>query len=499
MAGTRAGQYDIAVIGGGPAGLAIAEVAPRLGVRMAIIEAAKLGGDCTWSGCVPSKALLAAGNARQRGRSAERFGLPGFEERGAVDLGAVMDRVHDHQQGIFERADAPELLRERGIDVIEGRATFEGPERVVVGGAPVDARYFVIATGASAAVPPIPGLAEAGYLTNETVWELRELPERLLVIGGGAVGLELGQAFGRLGSGVTIVEAAAEVLPTLDGELASELRGALEADGVAVHTGATVRAIEGRAGGPCAIVETASAGTIELPTDRVLVATGRVPNVAGLGLEAAGVAYDARAGITVDGNMRTSNPRVYAAGDVIPGPQFTHTAAMEGVSAMMSAVLLMPRPLDPRLVPVVTFTSPETASIGLTEAEARARYDDVRVRRAPLLDSDRATVDQAPPGFMKVVTRGKSERIEGAQIVAPAAGEVIHEFGLAMREGLGLRDLAELPHAYPSYAMSVQMTGIEAMRPWMASGSVQRFASFARRVPGERLRGALRSVFRRIS
>ncbi len=492
-----AAQYDIAVIGGGPAGLAIAEVAPRLGVRMAIIEAAKLGGDCTWAGCVPSKALLAAGNARQRGRSAERFGLPGFEERGAVDLGAVMDRIHDHQQGIFERADAPELLRERGIDVIEGRAQFEGPDRVTVNGAPVDARYFVIATGASAAVPPIPGLAEAGYLTNETVWELRELPRRLLVIGGGAVGLELGQAFGRLGSSVTIVEAAAEVLPALDGGLASTLRGALESEGVAVHTSASVRAIEGRDDGPCAVVETAD-GVIEVAYDQVLVATGRRPNVKGLGLEAAGVAYDPRAGVAVDGNMRTSNPRVYAAGDVIPGPQFTHTAAMEGVSAMMSAVLLMPRPLDPQLVPVVTYTSPETASIGLTEAEARAQYDDVRVRRTPLLESDRATVDQAPPGFVQVVTRGGGERIVGAQIVAPAAGEVIHEFGLAMREGLGLRDLARLPHAYPSYALSAQLAGVEAMRPWLDSGSIQRFASFARWVPGERLRGVLRRVFRRL-
>ena len=183
-------QYDIAVIGGGPAGLAIAEVAPRLGIRMAIIEAARLGGDCTWSGCVPSKALLAAGNARQRGRTAERFGLPGFEERGAVDLGAVMDRIHDHQQGIFERADAPELLRARGIDVIEGRGVFEGPDRLVVNEAVIEARYFVVATGASAAVPPIPGLEEVGYLTNESVWELRELPARLLVVGAGAVGLE---------------------------------------------------------------------------------------------------------------------------------------------------------------------------------------------------------------------------------------------------------------------------------------------------------------------
>lgn len=491
-------QYDIAVIGGGPAGLAISEVAPRLGVRVAIIEGAKLGGDCTWSGCVPSKALLAAGNARHRGRSAERFGLPGFEERGAVDLGAVMDRIHDHQQSIFERADAPDVLRERGIDVIEGYARFEGPDRVVVDGKLVDARYFVVATGASAAVPPIPGLAEAGYLTNENVWELRELPRRLLVIGGGAVGLELGQAFGRLGSDVTIVEAAAEVLPALDGELASTLRGALEGDGVTVHTSVVVRSIERRGDGACAVVETADGATVELAYDQVLVATGRRPNVSELGLEAAGVTYDPRAGIAVDGNMCTSNPRVYAAGDVIPGPRFTHTAAMEGVSAMMSAVLLMPRPLDPRLIPIVTYTSPETASIGLTEAEARAQYEDVRVRRAPLLDSDRATVDQTAPGFVKVITRGKGERIEGAQIVAPAAGEVIHEFGLAMREQLGLRELAQLPHAYPSYALSAQMAGVEAMRPWLASGSIQRFASFARSVPNERLRGALRRVFRRI-
>ena len=448
---------------------------------------------------MPSKALLAAANARHQANHTERFGLPRFEATASVDLGAVMDRVHDHQQDIFQRSDSPDVLRERGVTLIEGRAQFDGPDQISVGGRPIDARYVVIATGASAAVPPIPGLDQIEYLTNETVWSLRELPQRLLIVGAGTVGLELGQAFSRLGSAVTILEAAPEVLPALDGELASTLRGALEAEGVTIHPSAAVRSFEAREDGPCAIVELPSTGTVEIAADQVLIAAGRRPNVEGLGLELAGIEYDPRTGIEVDDDLRTSNPRVYAAGDVIPGPQFTHVAALEGVAAMMSSVLLMPRPVAHRLVPAVTFTNPETASIGLTETEARARFgDEVHVYRSPLLESDRATVDQAPPGFVKVITRGKHDRIEGAQIVAPAAGEIIHEFGLAMREGLGLRDLAELPHAYPSYAVSAQLAGVEAMRKWLHGGSAQRFSAFARRVPNERLRDALRRVFRRL-
>lgn len=472
---------------------------PRLGVRVAVIEAAKLGGDCTWAGCVPSKALLAAGSAHYRAQRTDHFGLPRFEAIAPVDLGAVMDRLHDHQQEIFKRADSPELLRERGVDVIEGRARFTAPDRVEVNGEPVVARYFVVATGTSAAIPPIAGLDAVDYLTNESIWSLRELPARLLVIGAGAAGLELGQAFGRLGSAVTILEAAPEVLPAGDRELGATLRGALEAEGVTVHTASNVRAIEVRAGEPCAIVEHSDTGSTAIGFDQLLVATGRRPNVGQLGLEAAGVAFDRAAGIMVDDSLRTSNPRVYAAGDVIPGPRFTHLAALEGVAAMMSAVLLMPRPVDHRLVPTVTYTSPESASIGLTEGEARVRFgDDTHVYRSPLLDSDRATVEQAPEGFVKVITRGGKERIEGAQVIAPAAGELIHEFGLAMSEGLGLRDLAELPHAYPSYSISTQLAGIEAVRPWLESRWVQRYASFTRGVPNERLRGTLRTILRRL-
>lgn len=491
-------KYDLAVIGGGPAGLVISEVAPRLGIRAVVIEADRLGGDCTWSGCVPSKALIAAANAHHRARHTERFGLPAFEAAGTVDLGAVMDRLHDHQQDIFERADAPEVLRGRGVDVIEGRASFAGPNDLQVNGERIDARYVVVATGASAAVPPIPGLAESSFLTNETVWGLRELPRRLLIIGAGAVGLELGQAFSRLGSAVTVIELAPQILPAQDPEVAASLRQSLEDEGIRIHTSVAVDSIETRAEGPCAIVRLADGEQVEFPTDQLLVAAGRSPNVDGLGLEAAGIEFG-RAGITVDRDLRTTNPRVYAAGDVIPGPRLTHVAALEGLSAMMASVLLMPRPVEHRLVPAVTFTDPETASVGLSEAEARERWgDEMHVYRASLADSDRAVVDQAPPGFVKVITRGKGEQIEGAQIVAPTAGELIHEFGLAMKENLGLRDLAELPHAYPSYSVSVQLAGVEAMRSWLDGGTAQRFASFTRRVPNERLRDALRGVFRRL-
>lgn len=491
-AGGRAEPYDLVVIGGGSAGLTIGEFGPKLGARVAIVEQAKLGGDCTWFGCVPSKALIAAARAAKAARETERFGLPAFTADGAIDLGRVMDRVHDHQQSIYEASDAPETL---ACDVIEGRAKFVSPGELEVDGRPVAARFYCVATGASPAVPAIEGLDEVGYLTNETIFtELRELPARLLVIGGGAVGVEIGQAFARLGSAVTIVEVAGTLLPGADPELVAVLRESLDEDGVRTLTGARVARLYREGARRCATVMLPD-GEEEIEFDALFVAAGRRPNVDGLGLEAAGVALDPAGGIAVDETLRTSNPRVYAAGDVIGGPQFTHVAAYEATQVMVNALLLMTRKVDYSLVPSVTFTDPEVASIGLSEQAARAEHGDkVQVLRAPFSRSDRAILEGQERGLAKLVTLGAGGRILGAHIAGPSAGELIHEYALAIRERIGARDLGELMHAYPTLAQAPQMAALESVDAWLAAPMTQRFMRFSLRLRNRPARWLLRHL-----
>lgn len=491
-AAERAEPYDLVVIGGGAAGLTIGDFGPKLGARVAIVEQARLGGDCTWFGCVPSKALIAAASAAKAARETERFGLPTFTADGAIDLGRVMDRVHDHQQRIYEASDAPETL---ACDLIEGRAQFVSPDELHVDGRPVAARFFCVATGASPAVPPIEGLDEAGYLTSETIFtELRELPARLLVIGGGAVGVELGQAFARLGSTVTIVEVAGTLLPDADPELVAVLRAALDGDGVRTLTGARVERLYRDGARRCATVVLPD-GEEEIEFDALFVATGRRPNVDGLGLEAAGVALDAAGGIAVDGTLRTSNPRVYAAGDVIGGHQFTHVAAYEATLAMVNALLLTTRRVDYSLVPSLTYTDPEIASVGLSERAARAEYGDrVQVLRAPFSRSDRAIVEGRERGLAKLITLGAGGRILGAHIAGPSAGELIHEYALAIRERIGARDLGEMMHAYPTLAQAPQMAALESVDAWLAAPMTRRFMRASLRLRNRPARWLLRRL-----
>ena len=422
-----ADQYDLVVIGGGSAGLTIGRYGPKLGARIAVVEEGKLGGDCTSYGCVPSKALLASAEVASLARRSEEFGLPPLDAGGNIDLGPVMDRVAAVQHQIYEADDSPESLRAAGSDVIEGRGEFVSPRELRVDGRPVRSRYHCVATGSRPIVPEIPGLDTVPHYTNESVFsELRELPARLLVLGAGPIGVELGQAFARLGSRVTIVEAAPRILPREDAECAAVLHESLVADGMTIASGtrATRFSIEG--GRRCAVLE--RGGREEwIEIDAVLVAVGTRPNVHGVGLDAAGVEYTER-GITVDARLRTSNPRIYASGDVLGRQQFTHTAAHESSIVLMNVFTPIRTKVDYRLVPAVTFTDPELASIGFSDEEARAAHGgDVRVFRFPSSRIDRAITDGETRGFAKVVTAGRKDRIVGAQIVGPAAGELIHE------------------------------------------------------------------------
>lgn len=487
--GKPAYDYDLVVIGGGPAGLTIGRLGPRLGARVAIVEAHRLGGDCTWHGCVPSKALLAGAHVAALTRRAAAFGLPmgGLPE--GLALASVLDRVHARQKRIYAESDHPDRLRALGCDVIEGRGRFVGSDCLAVDGRIITARRYCIATGSRPAIPPISGLDRVPFLTNETVFDLTELPPRLLVVGGGPVGVELGQAFARLGSAVTIVEMLPRLLPRDDTEIADLLRRALESEGLTVVTSATVTKVEHVNGAIRVHVDTG--GYLEpLTCDALLVATGRRPNVEDLNLEEAEVAYDLTRGIKVDAALRTTNPRIYACGDVIGRYLFTHLAIYEAGIVIRNALFPFAAKARYDAVPWAVFTDPEVAHLGLTEEEAQARYGTaVRVYRSPFARNDRAVVEDKDVGLVKVICVGRRDRIVGAHIIGPAAGELIHTYVLALRAGMSVRDLAYLPYVYPTLSETARSVGFAALdrrlaAPWLHTvrSLAARFDDLRRRI-----------------
>ncbi len=461
------GTYDIVIVGGGSAGLTAARTARGLGARVALVDKERLGGECLWSGCVPSKSLLAAARAAHTTGRLGDFGLQAPGGLAPVDLGAVMDSVRGVVAAI-EQGESAAAMRRLGIDVVLGRATFRSPRELeVVDGRDsrtLRGRAFIICTGSRAAVPPIEGLDTVDYLTNETLFEVRELPRRLLVVGGGPVGVEMGQAFRRLGSEVTII-AGDGLLPREDREVSAALEGIFTREGVAVVR-ATARRFA-REGDQTRIgytgADTGADGMGEhgeARGDRVLIALGRRPNVEGLGLEAAGVAYDPRDGIRIDPYLRTTAGRILACGDVTGPYRFTHAAGFQAATAVRNA--LFPRvkskpALEP--MPWTTFTDPEVARVGLTEDEARRACEDMLVLRASFDQVDRAHAERDTEGFVKLVVtpRGK---ILGGHIVGAHAGEYIGEVTLAMRNGLGVLDLARTIHVYPTLAMAAQQAAL---------------------------------------
>jgi len=437
---------DLCIIGAGSGGLSVAAGAAQMGARVVLIEAHRMGGDCLNYGCVPSKALIAAAMAAEAQRSPGRLGIAAQEPQ--VDYGAVMDHVHGTINAIAPH-DSVERFEGLGVRVIQAHGSFTGPAGVAAGGAVIAARRFVVATGSSPATPPIPGLDSVPFLTNESLWDNRTLPETLIVIGGGPIGIELAQAHRRLGSRVVVLEALT-ALGREDPEIAAVALDRLRAEGVEIREQAKVAEVGGTAG---AIRVTLEGGETVTGT-HLLVATGRQANVEGLGLEAAWVEFDRR-GVTVDKGLRSvSNRRVYAIGDVAGGEagglQFTHIANYHAGLVIRGALFRLPVTDRPELMPRVTYCDPEIAQAGLTDAEARERHGaGVEVHRFPFAENDRALAAGKTEGFVKAVV-GRRGRILGCSIVGSQAGELIHPWAMALASGLKIKAMAGYVAPYPT-------------------------------------------------
>lgn len=433
--------WDLLVLGGGTAGIVGAKTAARLGARVLLVESERTGGDCLWTGCVPSKALLAAAGVAASARTAHRFGIEVSEV--SVDFNKVMDHVRATIQHIAP-VDSVEALEEAGVAVRSGTARFAGPDSAEIDGAPVRFRQALVATGASPAVPPIPGLSEVDYLTSDTVWDLREFPADLVVLGGGSIGCELGQAFARLGSKVSVVEGAPRILPREDPLAAAALARALTEDGVDLHTGSGVAKVEPTGAGSGLLhLESGQ----QVPFSCLLLAVGRAPRTKGLGLAAVGVQVNDRGFVVVDGVLRTTNPRIWAAGDLTGHPQFTHTAGVHASLAASNAILGVRRKVDLTAIPRVTFTDPEVAAVGLATDRPAPGLRTIDWTHSHV---DRAVAEGALGGFTRLLV-DKRGHVLGATVVGPRAGETLGELTLAITRGLTTRDIAGVTHAYPTY------------------------------------------------
>jgi pyruvate/2-oxoglutarate dehydrogenase complex dihydrolipoamide dehydrogenase (E3) component len=455
----RAERYNLVVLGGGPAGILTALEAARTGATVALVERDLLGGVCLNTGCIPSKAIIRTSRLYAEMRSAERYGARRPEDI-RVDFPAAMERVRRIRARVVRRVSAHELP-EKGIHVYSGEGRFTGPDTIAVNG---DAahnkslrfRRALVSTGARPIIPPIPGLEQAGYLTNENVFDLKQCPPRLLVIGGGPLGCELAQAFCRLGSRVSIVQDEPLFLSQEERDAAQILSDALSRDGIDIHLNTqTVRVEMNGAEKVAVLVSDGNHTTVT--ADEILVGVGRAPNVQGLNLEAAGVQYDAESGIQVDDFLRTSNPAIYAAGDVCLEHKFTH---VEGASARIvtaNALLRGRQRLSAVTIPWCTYTDPEIAHVGMYVTEARDKRIPVKTFTIPMHDVDRAIADGEEEGFVKIHVRDGTDKILGATVVARHAGEMINDISLAITAGLGLRGLARVSHPYPTQALAIKV------------------------------------------
>lgn len=465
------GRYHLVVIGAGTGGLVTAAIAAALGARVALVERHRMGGDCLNVGCVPSKAVIRAARAWAAARQAARFGGPQVPNDADGDFTAVMTRLRALRAALAP-VDSAARFRELGVDVYLGTARFTGPDTLVVEGATGDPpatlrfRRAVIATGGRAAVPPVPGLAESGFFTNETIFDLTARPDHLVVLGAGPIGCELAQAFARLGSRVTVLDRNPRPLPFDDPDAATLVRTALERDGVRFVLGTAATRVERRDGAvtvwyrPAPGAGDSAAGGYEahVTGDALLVAAGRAPSVAGLGLDAANVRHDARAGVAVDDRLRTSNPRVYAVGDVASRYKFTHAADALARLVVPNALFGARGKASALVVPWATYTSPEVAHVGLTAADA-AKQADVQTVTVPLHDVDRARLDDAdgaPEGFVRVYVKRGSDTILGATLVGEHAGDLVSQVTQAMTNGLGLAALGKTIYPYPTVAEALR-------------------------------------------
>ena len=450
-------DYDILVIGGGSAGLVTSYIASAVRAKVALVERDAMGGDCLNTGCVPSKALIRAARAAQDIRDAERLGVHAGAPR--IDFGEVMGHVRRVIEEVAPH-DSEERYTGLGVEVKRGKARLYSPWTVDVDGQPLTARHIVIATGATPRVPPIPGIEQIEVLTSENLWTLTEQPRRLVVLGGGAIGCELGQSFARLGSQVTLVEGAERLLGREDDEVGELVAGLLAEEGLEIMTGTRALAVTVENGGNQLLVEAADGKQTRIPFDRLLVSVGRQANVEGLGLEALGIATRDNGTLEVNEQLQTRLPNIWACGDVAGPYQLTHAAAHQAWHVAVNALFgeFKRFKVDYRIMPAVTYLQPEVARVGLNEREAKAQGIAYEVTRYEMAESDRAIAERATTGFVKILTVPGKDRILGATLVGENAGEWLAEVTLAMKHNIGLNKLLGTIHPYPTLSEAVKGT-----------------------------------------
>ncbi len=469
-------KFDVVVIGGGTAGLVTASGCARLGRRVALIEREKLGGDCLWTGCVPTKALVASARLAHQMRNASAYGFDDVTPRFTAK--SIMDSMRG-VRAVTSKHDDPEKFRKLGIDVIEGEARLVSESDVAVAGRQLIAKDIVIATGSRTAVPPVEGLAAAGFVDHASFLQRDDFPASVIMLGGGSIGIEFAQLLRRFGSQVTVVEMADDILAKEDADVVERVRHVLRDEGIELHTGWTVKSVRVDGGKKIASIESKAGEVREVRGDEIFVASGRRGNIENLGLENIGVKLN-RSYIAVDKYLQTSVPRLWACGDVHGGLQFTHVAAYEAVKLVRNILFPGKSPVTYDHIPWALYTDPEVAHIGMTEKEARA-MGDVRVYRVEMADVDRAVVDRTTAGFIKFVcdTRG---RILGAHAMCSNASTVIEEIVLARKKGERISELAQVVSPYPSLADAVQKAAAgyyqEVANGWLG-GLGRRLAAWA--------------------
>ncbi len=491
-------KYNLVVIGAGPAGLILAAVGAGLGAKVALIERDLMGGDCLNVGCVPSKAILRAARAWAGVRHAAEFGVRASEGV-TYDFGAVMERMR-RLRATLSNVDSAHRYTKMGVDVFIGEGRLMGPDAIEVGGERLRFVRAAICTGARAMAPPIPGLSEAGYFTNETLFSLTQLPQRLCVIGAGPIGCEMAQAFARFGSRVTLIEKMTRILSREDADAARIVQDALRRDGVEMIFEGDITQIKASGGEKQIDYQVGGRGERggrggSLTVDAILVGIGRVPNMKGLGLEAAGVDFDVQRGIVVDAQLRTTCPKIYAAGDVCSSFQFTHVA--DAMAQIVIQNSLFPHPFglgyattDALMtsIPWCTYTDPEIAHVGLSESAARTQGMEIDTHTVGLHEVDRAVLDSEEAGFARLHLQRGTDRMVGATIVAAHAGELIGQFALALRAGIGVGTICRTIYPYPTQAEVIKKVANAWRRTTFTGGKkriLERWFRFVRSSPRE--------------
>ena len=458
MEGKTVDVYDLTIIGGGSAGLVLAVAGAKLGKKTALVEKHRIGGDCLWTGCVPSKALLKAAKVANYIRDSEKYGITATDA--TSDWQRVMEYVRGTQHVIEEEHDNPERFREMGVDVIFGNGHFESSDTFVVEDAEngqtrtLKSKRFVISTGSRPLAPLIPGLESCDYLDSETIWELEEFSERLLVVGAGPIGIELGQAFHRLGADVTIAQRSGRILTKEDTDVSEQMLRYLREEGLTIQLNTNIVQVVQHQESTSVTFSNGESETTEQTFDKILIAAGRAPNVEGLELDKIGVQIGRR-GIEVNNRLQTNVKNIYAAGDVIGHYLFTHVAAFQAQLLLRNIFFPLSKTINYAVVPWTTFCDPEVARCGLTEAEAREKYGDVDIFTLDQSDVDRAVAEGETQGFSKVIASRWTGKILGVHLVGTNAGEVVHEYVLAMQQGIPLRKLSGMIHVYPTFSSSV--------------------------------------------